>query len=366
MEVFVNRDHLLPALQKVIGAVSKSSMPILSHLRVSASVGRITFTATDLEVELTGYCAAEVVEQGLMTIPAKKLFDIAKSLAPDSTIKMKLDIDNGRCLVSCGRSRFQLGVLSVDEFPIMETVNGFEFALTSAQLKHLLDKTAFAMANQDVRYYLNGVLFDMTTPTLTVVATDGHRMSRLQTDIAISEDHKRQIILSYKTITEIRRQLNNSGSDITFTISETAVRIDFGASLMSAKLIDGRYPEYERVVPDKLAQVATVNKEALKQSLWRISILSNEKYKGARLTFTNGALELQSNNAGNETAEEEIPLDYSDDNVSIGFNVSYLTDALSAMTDDDVQISFQDGNSSSIWRGNESPLETFIVMPMRL
>jgi DNA polymerase-3 subunit beta len=350
----------------VIGAVSKSSMPILSHLRVSASVGRITFTASDLEIELTSRCVAEVVVAGAVTIPAKKLLDITKSLAPDSTIKLKLDIENACCLVSCGRSRFKLSVLSVDEFPIMEAVEGFQFTLTDAQTKYLFDKTAFAMANQDVRYYLNGVLFDMTTPTLTVVATDGHRMSRLQTDIDVSEENRRQIILPSKAVSEIKRQLTGSHDEISFTISEKACRIEFGAAQMTTKLIDGRYPEYERVIPEKLEQTATFNKDDLRRALSRISILSNEKYKGVRLNFTNGALELQSNNANEESAEEEIALEYADDTVSIGFNVGYLADALSAMTDDTVQVQFQDSNSSSIWRGNDSPLETFVVMPMRL
>jgi len=366
MYLFTNRETLLPALTKVIGAIGKTSMPILSNFLLNATHERLEITATDLEIELKTGLQASVKDFGKVTVPAKKLLDIVKSFPPSTDIKMKLDTENARLIVTCGRSRFQLGVLSADEFPMMpEIENGFAFALTDSQLKRIVDKTAFAMAKDDVRYYLNGVLFDMTHPHLAVVATDGHRLALWQTDIAIAgADHR--IIFPHKAIMELKRQLTGSEDEVSFALSEKAAQMVIGDFTMTTKLIDGRYPEYERVVPDHLKCSAFLNRDELKTALNRTAILSNEKYKGVKITFAAGSLGLTANNSSQESAEEEIGLDYTGDEVTIGFNVGYIADALNAMTSQTVQVQFQDANSSSIWRGSDCQNETFVVMPMRL
>ncbi|PQJ95936.1 DNA polymerase III subunit beta [Chromatium okenii] len=366
MEFTVSRETLLPALGKVIGVVERrQTMPILSNLHLVANDDRVMLTATDLEVEVKTSFPVELKQSGEVTIPAKKLVDICRSLGEGTEIHFQMSDE--RCTVKAERSRFTLGLLPASEFPLMDTVqDGFQLSITESVFKRLLDKTAFAMAQQDVRYYLNGLLLEFRESTLTAVATDGHRLAKFQSSVDVGISELRQIIVPSKTISELRRQLNYSDDVITMSLGEKSIHIVMGNLTMTSKLVDGRYPEYERVIPHTLSRQASLKKDELKRALSRTAILSNEKYRGVRLTFDQGMLRLLAQNPSQEEAEEEIELDYQDDSISIGFNVSYLTDVLGVIDGKEVYIQFQDANSSSVWHGKDADDESYVVMPMRI
>lgn len=366
MEFAANRDIVLPALNKVIGVIERrQTLPILGNLLVVARAGRVTLTGTDLEVEVKTNFEADIQQEGETTIPARKLLDICKNLSDGAEVRLR--VKDERCIVTSGRGRFTLGLLPASDFPTMELEDsGFDFQIPESQLKRLLDKTAFAMAQQDVRYYLNGMLLELRTNELISVATDGHRMAKFVTPLDLTLETDRQVIVPNKTVTELKRQLSYTDDLITIRLAERGLRIEVGAMTMTSKLVDGRYPEYERVIPTQSPRTATVEKDVLKRALSRTSILSNEKYRGVRLSFDPGTLKLLAHNPEQEEAEEEIELEYDGEPISIGFNVAYLLDALNVIDDTSVSIHFQDANGSSIWRGLGSERETFVVMPMRL
>ncbi|MBK1694689.1 DNA polymerase III subunit beta [Chromatium weissei] len=366
MEFTVSRETLLPALGKVIGVVERrQTMPILSNLHLIANDNHVMLTATDLEVEVKTSFPVDLEQFGEVTIPAKKLVDICRSLSEDAEIHFQMTDE--RCTVKSGRSRFTLGLLPAAEFPLMETVqDGFELSITESVFKRLLDKTAFAMAQQDVRYYLNGLLLEFRENALVTVGTDGHRLAKFESSVDVGISELRQIILPSKTVLELRRQLNYSDEPVTMSLGEKSIRIVMGNITMTSKLVDGRYPEYQRVIPHELNKKASLKKDELKRALSRTAILSNEKYRGVRLTFDQGILRLLAQNPSQEEAEEEIELDYQNESISIGFNVSYLTDVLSVIDGKEVFIQFQDANSSSVWRGKDADDESYVVMPMRI
>ncbi|RNE92015.1 DNA polymerase III subunit beta [Marichromatium sp. AB31] len=366
MEFVVNREILLPALGKVIGVVERrQTLPILGNFRLAAREGELTILGTDLEVEVQTRCEAAVQEVGETTVPARKLVDICRNLGEGTDIRFR--ISDERCVVTAGRGRFSLGVLPAVDFPVMEQEQGgVEFGLDEAGFKRVLEKTAFAMAQQDVRYYLNGLLIEFDANGLTAVATDGHRLAKFNTDLGVAAVDGRQVILPSKTVLELRRQLGNSNDPVSVSLGEKSIRLVIGDMMMTSKLVDGRYPDYERVIPQQLAKSAVIDKEPLKRALSRTAILSNEKYRGVRLGFDNGLLKLQAHNPEQEEAEEEVEIEYQGEFTAIGFNVSYLTDLLGVLDGNEVEVSFQDGNSSSVWRGRDAEAETYVVMPMRL
>ena len=369
MEFVANREIILPALNKVNGVVERrQTLPILGNLLVVAREGRITLTGTDMEVEIKTSFEAEIQQEGETTIPARKLVDICRNLSDGAAIRFKTNGE--RCAVTSGRGRFSLGLLPATDFPATETEReegGFDFQIPESRFKRLLDKTAFAMAKQDVRYYLNGLLLELDPAAgLVGVATDGHRLAKFVTPLDLALDEKRQAIVPNKAVLELKRQLGNTDDPISIRLGERSLRVVVGDTTMTSKLVDGRYPEYERVIPSNIGRTATVEKDTLKRALSRTSILSNDKYPGVRLNFDPGTLKLLAHNPDQEEAEEEIEMEYSGEEVSIGFNSGYLIDVLGAIDETSAIIHFQDTNGSSIWRGVGSESETFVVMPMRL
>ncbi len=366
MEFVVKRDTLLPVLGTVAGVVERrQTLPILGNLLLVARGDRTTITGTDLEVQVENQCAAEIREEGETTVPARKLLDICRNL--EEGVEVRFRVKDERCVITSGRGRFSLGILPAADFPSMESeIGGLELALEEGRLKRLLDKTSFAMAQQDVRYYLNGLLIELDSSGLTAVATDGHRLAMAQSGVGISIDDRRQIIVPSKTVLELRRQLHGADEEIALRVGEKSIEAVVGQMRMTSKLVDGRYPNYEQVIPRELSKRAVLKKEDLRRALSRTSILSNEKYRGVRLAFGEDVLKLQAHNPEQEEAEEEIEIQYQDEMTAIGFNVAYLMDVLGAVDGGEVQVQFQDGDSSSVWRGVGVEGETFVVMPMRL
>ncbi|NEV63439.1 DNA polymerase III subunit beta [Thiorhodococcus minor] len=366
MDFVANREVFLPAISKVIGVVERrQTLPILGNLLIVAHGETVTLAGSDLEVEVKTELRAKVTEEGETTVPARKLADICRNLAEGADIRLR--VKDERCVVTAGRGRFSLGYLAASGFPAMEIEeDGFDFEIEEGQFKRMLEKTAFAMAQQDVRYYLNGLLVELSSSMVKTVATDGHRLAKFVAAMDLAMHEGRQVIIPNKTVMELRRQLGGSEDSVRLSLGEKSIRILMGQTTMTSKLVDGRYPEFERVIPRDLGEAAILDKDALRRSLSRAAILSNEKYRGVRLSFAKGMLKLLAHNPEQEEAEEEIEIDYEGEPVSVAFNVAYMMDVLGAIDAAAVEIRFQVDNKSSIWRGQGAEDETFVVMPMRI
>jgi len=344
----------------------RQTLPILANALLVVDEGQLSLTATDMEVELVVRLALEGGDAGVTTLPARKLLDICRTL-PEAA-ELQLDIDGDRARLKSARSRFTLATLPAQEFPATD-VNEFsaQFAVAQSALRRLLEDTQFAMAQQDVRYYLNGLLLELSPDTLRAVATDGHRLALSEAAVKTSVDTPTQIIVPRKGVQELLRLLEDSDEEITLQVSGNHIRIDTGRIQFTSKLIDGRFPDYQRVIPGGSDNVLTAEREQLRQSLTRASILSNEKYRGIRLILQEGLLRALAHNPEQEEAEEEIEVEYTGDEIEIGFNVSYLLDALGAIRGERVRAMFADANSSClILPDDDGQQSKYVVMPMRL
>ncbi|WP_295392042.1 DNA polymerase III subunit beta [uncultured Thiodictyon sp.] len=366
MDVKVNREEMLPVLNRVVSVVERrQTLPILGNILLRGQGESLTVIGTDMEIEIRAGCRAEVIESGEATVPARKLGDICRSLAEGS--EMRLKIGGERCVLTAGRGRYVLGTLPARDFPVMESIlPDVAFELEGGVLKRILEKTAFAMAQQDVRYYLNGLFFEVDGSCVKAVATDGHRLACYEHPCSLGVTESRSVIVPFKTVNELRRQLSSATTPVQIEIAERLIRFVVGDTVSSSKLVDGRYPEYSRVIPTGLTKVAIADRDSLRKALARTAILSNEKYRGLRVTFEPGVLRLVAHNPEQEEAVEEMEVDYAGAATIVGFNVAYLSDLLGAVDSDKVEVHFDDGNSSSLWRGLDAAGETYVVMPMRL
>ena len=365
MKLNAAREALLKPLQAVMGVVERrQTMPILANVLLVAKGGELSVTATDLEVELVANAVVEVETSGEVTVPGRKLLDICRALPENADITISLAGD--KLSIRSGRSKFSLTTLPSSEFPTVEDINaGKAVDVAQETLRGLIDKTHFAMAQQDVRYYLNGLLLETGKKHLRAVATDGHRLALCQVETDSGDMPEQQVIVPRKGVLELQRLLTGEGS-VTLELGDNHIRIQLDGNRLTSKLIDGRFPEYERVIPQDTDNQLTADRQLLKGALQRTAILSNEKYRGIRLIIKGGGVVLQAHNPEQEEAEEEIEVSYTGEDIEIGFNVNYLLDALGAIESDAVTLSVVDGNSSCLLRepGNEDC--KYVVMPMRL
>ena len=367
MKFSLNRESLLKPLLLVSGAVErKSTLPILSNILLKVSGQSLTLIATDLELEMVAYADIDnQAEDGNITVPARKLLEICKSLPDNSTLTFESVADTIK--LSTGRSKYSLSTLAASDFPNIEEWRGdVEFKLLKFELLRLIESTHFSMANQDVRYYLNGMSIETENNEIRSVATDGHRLAICK----ISNDSlslpARQVIVPRKAILEIIRLLDPVEEEVQVFLGSNHIRIIDKAFSFTSKLVDGRFPDYRRVLPRNGDKVMETSKDKLRQVLSRASILSNEKFKGVRLNFANSLLKITANNPEQEQAEEEIEVDFPYDELEIGFNVSYVLDVLSAIKDSTVKFTLADANSSVVIEGSNSGEALYVVMPMRL
>ena len=367
--VKTQRDSLLAPLQSVSGIVEKRhTLPILSNVLLEKKDGRLTFLATDIEIQVT--TTSEVAGgdgDGAVTVGARKMLDILRSL-PDAC-EITLSLEDKRLQIKAGKSRFNLLTLPAEDFPRMamsETEPG-KIELTQKSFRHLLAQTQFAMAVQDVRYYLNGLLLLVDGGELRAVATDGHRLAYacMALPEAVSLP-KQEIILPRKTVLELSRLLADSDDPVHVEMTTNQIRFQFGNVVLVSKLIDGKFPDYERVIPPNLKNLVTLNRTALLQSLSRAAILTTEKFRGVRLILTPGSLKIVAANAEHEEAQEEIEVEYSGDVIDVGFNVVYLLDMLNFASSESIEWGFNDAASSALLTlpGNER--FKYVVMPMRI
>jgi DNA polymerase-3 subunit beta len=361
------RDTLLAPLQSVSGIVERRhTLPILSNVLLEKKGDRLTLLATDIEIQITTSTEGAGGDgDGAVTVGARKLQEILRSL-PDTT-EVSLVLEDKRLLVRGGKSRFSLQTLPADDFPRM-TVNEGEtkqFSMSQKAFRQLISKTQYSMAAQDVRYYLNGLLLLVEGKELRAVATDGHRLA--YASVEIDTDLPRQeMILPRKTVLELNRLLLDNDDVLNITLTPNQVRFAFGSVVLVSKLIDGKFPDYERVVPATLKNHMKVGRQTLMQAMQRAAILTNEKFRGVRVVLGENSLKLIAANAEQEEAVEEIEVDYTGDVIDVGFNVGYLLDVLNNIHTEEIQWSFNDANSSALITVPGNDRFKYVVMPMRI
>ncbi|HEC14988.1 MAG TPA: DNA polymerase III subunit beta [Sedimenticola sp.] len=364
MNVKINRDTLLKPLIQVGGVVERrQTLPILSNVLIRVEKGELTITATDLEVELKSRTRVDSDLDQEFTLPARKLIDICKALPENSEIDINLEGE--RATLRAGRSRFTLSTLPAQDFPAIESsISRERFSLPEKLLKRLIEKTQFAMAQQDVRYYLNGMLLELKEGKIRTVATDGHRLALSEAPFETASEI--EVILPRKAVVELGRLLTDSENEVRVEVSSNHARMDIGNLSFTTKLIDGKYPDYRGVLPRSTDNRLEADRDELKQALQRTSILSNEKYRGIRFKAGRNVLELLAHNPEQEEAEEEIEVHYEGDELVIGFNVGYLIDVLSVIPTDKVLIELSDANASCLIYASNTDESRYVVMPMRL
>lgn len=366
MEFQVKQDILIKPLQAVVGVVEKrQTLPILANILLRTEGDQVTLTGTDLELELQAVLPVRVKTAGTSTLPARKLFDIVRNLPADADIQIQVKGD--KAVVRSGSSRFSLQTLPSNDFPAMdrkgERLSG---SISQGDLKSTIDDASVAMAQQDVRYYLNGLLLEFYSNRLRCVSTDGHRLAMAEAD-AQCEAERLQVIMPRKAVMELQRLLDSRSDPVQFAVGDNFFRVLCPDLTFTCKLIDGRFPDYERVIPKQHAHQILVKREPLRAALNRVLILSSDKLRSARLQFGENRILLSANNVEQEQAEEEITIQFAaDDHIDIGFNILYLIDVMQALDSEQVEINLRDGNSSAIFRtpGKEYPL--YVIMPMRL
>ena len=356
---------LSEGLQQIVGVVErKQTMPILSHILLECSENNLTLTATDLEVQLS--CTVKNVnadDNFVTTIPGRKAFEIIRSLGEQD---IEIIVSDSSLKIKSSNSSFKLKTLSSNEFPLFDaTGTDTTFSAKQSEIKTLFNKTQFAMAQQDVRFYLNGLLLEVSPNTVVSVGTDGHRLAKSKITIERSKINESSYILPRKAVQEIQRIINDTG-ELKITFSDNRAVFEVGATTLVTKLIDGSFPDYTRVIPDNTAINILLDVGKIKPALQRVSILANEKFKGVRVDLDDDVLNVSSENPEQEQATEAIPIDKTGASLSVGFNVSYLIEAISACQGEMVSLGLNDENSSALITDPSDPESKYVVMPMRL
>lgn len=367
MKFIIEREKLLKPLQQVSAPLSsRPTLPILGNILLDVSDNTLSLTGTDLEIEMIARIPLiETSEPGSTTIPARKFFDICRSLPNDAQISVTLD--ENRLLIQSGRSKFSLSTLPATDFPNLENwQNEVEFYIPQKTLKQLIDAVQFSMANQDVRYYLNGMLFETEGDLLRTVATDGHRLAVCSLSVGQDIPATHSVIMPRKGVLELAKLIGDSDDLVHIQIGNNNLRANLTDFTFTSKLIDGRFPDYRRVLPRNPDKTLSAPCETLKNAFSRAAILSNEKFRSVRLYVHDNQLKITANNPEQEEAEEIVDVNYSSSELEIGFNVTYILDVLNVLKCDNVQLLLTDSMSSVQIENVEDQSATYVIMPMRL
>jgi len=367
MQFTVSQETIVRPLQLVCSIVERrATLPILSTILLKAYGTQLTMTSTDMELEMIATLPVAVEQEGKTTVSARKFLDICRALPANATISFQAE-DN-KVLVKAGKSRFSLSTLPSEDFPDSEGANYIdEISLPQSALKSLLDETSFAMASQDVRYYLNGLLLEREGAFLRAVATDGHRLALGSLTTAKKADEKNSVIVPRKAILELGRLLNDSEDNVTVAFSTQQIKVELPDLHFTSKLIDGQFPNYQRVIPVGGDKKVLAERDMLKQALSRAAILSSDKHRSVRINLETNLFKATVVNQEQESAEEEMAVEYTGSLLEIAFNNAYLLDLLNAMPDQKVRMTFSDGNSSVLITPFDEKLDRqYVVMPMRL
>jgi DNA polymerase-3 subunit beta len=361
------QEKVLSALQAVSGIVERRhTLPILANVLIKKTGGQIEFTTSDLEIQVRTTAEFDGDTGNFSTtVGARKLIDILRSLPADQTVS--LSANQNKLTLQGGKSRFTLQTLPADDFPLVQEAADFgpSFSVPQKTLKGLINQVHFAMAVHDIRYYLNGILFVAEGKSLTLVATDGHRLALAQATLDV-EIPKQEVILPRKTVLELQRLLKDEDTAIEMRFAGNQAKFSFSGMEFVTKLVEGKFPDYNRVIPKNHKNALTLGRTALLASLQRAAILTSEKFKGVRVNLEPGSLRIASSNAEQEEAKEELEVDYGGDTIEIGFNVTYLMDVLANMSVDMVKLELQDTNSSVLITVPEQAGFKYVVMPMRI
>ncbi|MGH8688730.1 MAG: DNA polymerase III subunit beta [Burkholderiales bacterium] len=365
--VKAKRDELLAPLSAVSGIIERRhTLPILSNVLIDRVDGELSFLATDIEIQITARSSlAAGTDAKAITVGARKLLDILRALPEGAEVS--LQPQDKRLQVKAGKSRFSLQTLPPEDFPRLAQPGGevARFSLPQKALRRQLALVQYAMAQQDIRYYLNGLLMLIEDRQLRLVATDGHRLAYAALELPAALP-RLEVIVPRKTVLELSKLLADSDDEVKVTLSATQAAFAFGAVDLVTKLVDGKFPDYTRVIPTQHKNCIVLERETLRQCLQRAAILSNEKFRGVRWVLTDGSLKIISSNAEQEEAQEEIELQYSGDALDIGFNVNYLLDVLNNVNASEVECRFGDAASSALLQFPAEPEFKYVVMPMRI
>ena len=370
MRVIIERSAFLKALNHVQSVVERrNTIPILSNVLVQAAKGSVKLTATDLDIEIVESVIAETAREGAATVPAHMLYDIVRKLPEGAQLALEQGPDSSRISITAGRSKFSLQALPAEDFPDLSSGSfGNTFSLPISALKFLIEKTRFAISTEETRYYLNGIYLHQNNPSasLRAVATDGHRLAQAQVPMPAGADGMPGVIVPRKTVLEIVKLLEGESGDVEVSLSSAKIRFAAGHLVLTSKLIDGTFPDYERVIPRNNDKILVTEAKPFAQAVDRVSTISLEKSRAVKLALQEGKLSLVVNNPDSGSAEEELIVDYNQDQIEIGFNSRYLLDVASQITSETIRFEFQDSGSPTLVRdpGDENSL--YVLMPMRV
>ncbi|KAA3641195.1 MAG: DNA polymerase III subunit beta [Proteobacteria bacterium] len=362
----IQREQLLAPLNQICGVVEKKgTLPILSHVLFTIKNDTLKLTTSDLEVEMNSETTVDTEFQGELTLPAQKLLDICKSLADGSI--MDFNIAEHQCVITSGDSRFSLSTLPANEYPILEDVETFEtIHIDSQDLARMLKQTIFCMASHDVRYFLNGLLFEILNDKIRCVSADGHRLALSETDYVNQAGLSKQILIPRKGVMELNKMIREVDQEIAIHLGKNHVSVEIEGTRMTSKLIDGKFPDYQSVIPLDMENDFIANKSELEKALRRVAILSNEQYKGVKFKISTNHLQILGHNPDQEQAEDSIKVNTSITDMETAFNVSYLLDAINVIDNDEVQFSFKDPLSSCLIKHPNRLDCRLVVMPLRI
>ncbi|MDA8389407.1 MAG: DNA polymerase III subunit beta [Gammaproteobacteria bacterium] len=367
MRLTMPKEELVKRLSMVAGVVERrQTRPILSNVLIEAGQGKVSLTGTDLEVEMVTWAQAQVTQEGATTVPGRKFLDIVRALPAHSEVDIQREED--RLKISAGRSRFLVSTMPAVDFPSIDTVAWeVNFAVDGAVLRKLIEKTQFCMAQQDVRYYLNGLMLETMTGSLKAVAADGHRLALCEERLEGIDVGEKQVIVPRKGVVEMTRFLAGTEGPVEVRLASNHIRVEGQDVVFTSKLIDGRFPDYNRVVPNKVQEVAVLGRDMLREMLGRVGVVSSEKHRGVRLVFSGTVLTASTHNPERDEASEELALGKAVGNFEVGFNVGYLVEAISAIEGEEIEMGWNDINSGCRIRDAAGDgTAVYVVMPMRL
>lgn len=361
------QDKVLSVLQSVAGIVERRhTLPVLANVLIRKTGSALQLTTSDLEIQIRTTAPLEGDDGNFTTtVGARKLIDILRTMPADQTVS--IESTQNKLVLKGGKSRFTLQTLPAEDFPLVQEAPSFgpSFSVPQKTLKDLMGQVSFAMAVHDIRYYLNGILFVAEGKQLSLVATDGHRLAFASATLDV-EVPRQEVILPRKTVLELQRLLSDAEGAIEMRFATNQAKFSFGAMEFVTKLVEGKFPDYNRVIPKNHRNHITLGRVPLLACLQRTAILTSEKFKGVRLNVEPGLLRVASNNAEQEEAVDELDIDYGGDAIEIGFNVTYLIDALSNMSQDMIKLELQDSNNSALLTNPENNSFKYVVMPMRI
>lgn len=366
MKFTINREQLLTPLQQIVSVIERrQTMPILSNVLIIVNDNQLVLTGTDLEIQIVAKLTLAEAENGEITIPARKFLELCRLLPANAEIK--LEISEDKVKITSGRSKFSLSTLPADNYPeFAESELPNSFHINAGKLKKALEKTIFCMANQDVRYYLNGLMLEIFNSKLKLVASDGHRLSIYKDEMEIATGYEERIIIPRKGVIELARLLDDANAELTVQFSANNIRIIIKDLIFSAKLVDAKYPDFSKVFEQAFLSPILINKQKFKETLTRVSVLANEKFKGVTFDITENLLKITTHNPEHDEGEEELGIDYQGEPLIIAFNAAYLLDAIANLDGDTASLIIAKNVSSCFIEEPNQEAYKFIVMPMRL